>query len=251
MWVTLLAHVDHEELRSPRAIRLALSGPVRTFPRMLPLLVALLYGADIAAVYPLLKILFYNENCQKWMAQEIVVQETEIRKLDARIAEGEFILKFDNPQDPSLRNHFTELHNKKVALQQQIDSLEEQLEDPASLDPLKDRRTEARVRCEALRLDLTVSEASIDELNRYKEERVARPSSRPLDGRRATLEKERRRRRPGSAAITEPSRTSTATCPHDGFQTLLLLLAPGHGRASPSRGSSCSSRKCWSPTSCS
>ena len=26
---------------------------------------------------------------------------------------------------------------------------------------------------------------------------------------------------------------------------------PGHGRASPSRGSSCSSRKCWSPTSCS
>src|SRR4051812_29585791 len=49
------------------------------------LLVALLYGADIAAVYPLLKILFYNENCQKWLAQEMVVQETEIRKLDARI----------------------------------------------------------------------------------------------------------------------------------------------------------------------
>ena len=50
------------------------------------LVVALLYGADIAAAYPLLTILFYNENCQKWVAQQIVNQETEGRKSDARHA---------------------------------------------------------------------------------------------------------------------------------------------------------------------
>src|SRR6185369_10168481 len=51
------------------------------------LLVALLYGADIAAVYPLLKILFYNDNCQTWVAKEITLQEIEVRKIDSRLAE--------------------------------------------------------------------------------------------------------------------------------------------------------------------
>ncbi len=48
------------------------------------LMVALFYGTDIATVYPLLKILFYNDNCQKWVAQQIIDQETRnSRKIDA------------------------------------------------------------------------------------------------------------------------------------------------------------------------
>ena len=36
-------------------------------------MVALLWSANISAVYPLLKILFYSENCQTWVAEKIVV----------------------------------------------------------------------------------------------------------------------------------------------------------------------------------
>ena len=66
-------------------------------------LVALLYGADIAAVYPLLKILFYNDNCQTWVAKEIVLQEVEVRKIDARLAEVDFTAELDEPAGPAAR----------------------------------------------------------------------------------------------------------------------------------------------------
>ena len=76
------------------------------------LFVALLYGADIAAVYPLLKILFYNDNCQTWVAKEIVLQETEVRKVEARLAELTSSRSPDHSagQEPALRDHFTAVH---------------------------------------------------------------------------------------------------------------------------------------------
>src|SRR5437660_1210237 len=74
--------------------------------------VALLYGADIAAVYPLLKILFYNDNCQKWVAKEIVLQETEVRKINARIAELDLAAKLGAPAGQALKDHFTAVHQR-------------------------------------------------------------------------------------------------------------------------------------------
>src|SRR3954465_6125929 len=47
-------------------------------------LVALLWSANISAVYPLLKILFYSENCQTWVAEKIIALETDLRAIDAR-----------------------------------------------------------------------------------------------------------------------------------------------------------------------
>ena len=91
-WAALSLDADYEEFFPPRAIRLALSHPLWALAR-LTLMVALLYGADIAAVYPLLKILFYNENCQQWVVHQIETQAIEVRKIDARLAEVEFLTR--------------------------------------------------------------------------------------------------------------------------------------------------------------
>src|SRR6185437_10914274 len=98
------------------------------------LLVALLYGADIAAVYPLLKILFYNENCQTWVAQQIVVEETEVRKIDARLAEVDFIARLDaNQIGTVLPKHFSTVHTRRDQTQKEFQKRELELEDPALL----------------------------------------------------------------------------------------------------------------------
>src|ERR1700744_4916729 len=73
-------------------------------------MVALLYGGDIATVYPLLKILFYNENCQKWVAEKIVSQETELHALDAQLAEVAFVRGVRDTRDPLLVKHFVDVH---------------------------------------------------------------------------------------------------------------------------------------------
>ena len=44
------------------------------------IMVALLYVANISAVLPLLKILFYeSENCQKWIGEKIVTMPSSQR----------------------------------------------------------------------------------------------------------------------------------------------------------------------------
>src|SRR5215212_4126682 len=67
------------------------------------LMVALLWSANISAVYPLLKILFYeSENCQKWIAEKILAMETDVRAIDARLEEVDFIERLGNPKSPAL-----------------------------------------------------------------------------------------------------------------------------------------------------
>src|SRR5438067_13617251 len=54
-------------------------------------MVALLWSANISAVLPLLKILFYSENCQTWVTEKIVAMETDLRAIDARRDEVDLI----------------------------------------------------------------------------------------------------------------------------------------------------------------
>jgi ABC-type multidrug transport system fused ATPase/permease subunit len=48
---------------------------------------ALMWGANISAVYPLLKILFYSQNVQTWMAEKIEETDVEARVLQTRLDE--------------------------------------------------------------------------------------------------------------------------------------------------------------------
>jgi ABC-type multidrug transport system fused ATPase/permease subunit len=49
------------------------------------IMVALLWFTNLSAVYPLLQILFHSQNCQKWVAEEILSTEIAIEARQARL----------------------------------------------------------------------------------------------------------------------------------------------------------------------
>ena len=184
------------------------------------LLVAMLYGADIAAVYPLLRILFYNDNSQTWIAKEILAQETEVRKINARGAEVDFVSRLNPPPGPELRAHFREVHDRRESFKVQ----ESRLEEP----PLFGQREEAQLRDQAeidsLRREASITEASLDELNLYSAAYTKKPVSDYLPTRRGILDKERARATAWLARYRFIQPKINAYLPYKGFQTLLVLL---------------------------
>ena len=63
-------------------------------------LVAVLWGANIGAVYPLLKILFYSENCQKWVAEKIEsTDDRGPRRSTPGSSEVDFLEALGDPAD--------------------------------------------------------------------------------------------------------------------------------------------------------
>ena len=192
------------------------------------MLVAMLYGADIAAVYPLLKILFYNENCQKWVAKEIVRQETEVRKVDARLAEVDFISRVGVRRDPQLANHYNEVRKKHGEAFAAVENLEKQFDQgPALLGP-KDGDGRSQADLDQLRIELQVAYASLNELNELKGLIAAHendPNGFPLESRRLVLQKERDKASVWLNRYLWVQPVVNKYLPHKGFQTLLLLLA--------------------------
>jgi len=55
------------------------------------ILVAVMWSANIGAVSPLLQILFQNRNCQDWIAERIDAGATEVESLRARLGEIAFL----------------------------------------------------------------------------------------------------------------------------------------------------------------
>ncbi|MHC5544275.1 ABC transporter ATP-binding protein, partial [Singulisphaera rosea] len=100
------------------------------------MMVALLYATDIAMVLPLLKILFYNKDCQKWVAEEIVSQQTVLHAVVARIEEVDVVRQVRNPRDLKLVMHFREVHKARDEKQAEAQRLEARL-DQINLPPLQ------------------------------------------------------------------------------------------------------------------
>src|SRR5947199_4579262 len=61
------------------------------------LLVAVSWGGNIGAVYPLLQILIRSENCQQWIDQKIEATSVDDRSLQARLEELEVLTPLDVP----------------------------------------------------------------------------------------------------------------------------------------------------------
>ncbi len=190
------------------------------------LLVAVLYGADIAAVYPLLKILFYDDNCQKWVAQQIVLQETDVKKIEAQLDEVDFISRVLEPRDPASQAHVAALSAKRKQDQNEIGKLEERLDQAALLGPHDKAAQRDKADLDLLRRDLQVVEAALAELKRYKDERTKHPdtATQALPIRRASLEKDRQKASTWVARYRWLQPKVDRYLPHKGFQTLLLLL---------------------------
>ena len=188
-------------------------------------LVAMLYAGDIATVYPLLKILFYNENCQKWLAQEITRYETEIRKIDSRIAEVDFIAKVGAAPGPALKEHFRGVHLLKEARQAALLELERRFDqEPALLGQPNQNEVRDQAELDRRRLDLQIAEASLNELKWFSDEYNKAPKNNPLDARGLTHQKEKKAANTWLSWYRWAQPIVNHYLPHNGFQTLLLLL---------------------------
>lgn len=189
-------------------------------------MVALLYFADIMAVYPLLQILFKNENGQRWVAAKIVTLETDVRAVSLRAEEvaivGDFARREDL-HDARLRKHYAEVeHEYELRSKSLIDRKREH----SSLIPLAD----VGKRGELKPIDLTpfenearVADARFDELKKATKlaidgdlEGLARRGAelaRQLDSGKTWLDRYQR---------LQP--WVNRLLPSDGFKTLLVLL---------------------------
>ena len=186
-------------------------------------MVALLWSANISAVYPLLKILFYSENCQTWVAEKIVSMQTDLRALDARLEEVAAITKLGDPTGPGLKRHFKEVHVRRDAVLFAVQARERQYEDDAPM--LIHEKGANRAALDALRRDLQVAEARLDELKRFSAQRPLDARSASLEGRKSKLGRERRDLRDWLARYQWLLPKIDRFLPHKGFQTLLLLIA--------------------------
>ncbi|GAC1465649.1 MAG: ABC transporter ATP-binding protein [Isosphaeraceae bacterium] len=211
-----------------RLVRFALPYRVRFgLSLSCALVVALLYGADIAAVYPLLKILFYNENCQKWVAQQVVTQQTEGRKLEARLDEVNFIAALDDYRGPALRDHFGQVHQERDEKFRALNEVESHLDNPALVvrhDAVERRAPDV---VDSLRLDFQIAESRLEELKLFADQYARNPHSNSTDlaDRRLELKKEREKAGRWLRTYLRAQPLVDRYLPHKGFQTLLLLLA--------------------------
>jgi ATP-binding cassette, subfamily B, bacterial MsbA len=62
-------------------------------------LVAVFWGGNIGAVYPLLQILIRSENCQQWIDEKIESTSVEAQSLQARLDELEILTRLDVPNE--------------------------------------------------------------------------------------------------------------------------------------------------------
>jgi ABC-type multidrug transport system fused ATPase/permease subunit len=189
------------------------------------LLVAMLWSANISAVYPLLRILFYeSENCQKWVAEKIVALETDVEMIDARLDELRFIAAAGDPTGPKFKKHFQQVHVQREAKQRDVNDREQTLVNLVFQAPNDPRANQERAALDASRHNLQLAEARLSEQKRFTDQYIQDPRSTSIEGRRASLLKQRVEdvRAIGRYRWLQP--WINRYLPHKAFQTLLLLI---------------------------
>lgn len=189
------------------------------------MMVALLYAADIATVYPLLRILFYNDNCQKWVAEEILSLQTDLQATDARLAELDSMRGVQSKDDPKAKERLAFVRNALTDAKIKVVNLEATSDD-AGLRVHRGRNAANPnlANLKAARRELRVAEARFDEWDRLRERLALNPGAGALEERKATLEKERGKTEAWLRGYRWLQPRIERFLPHKGFQTLLLLL---------------------------
>lgn len=187
-------------------------------------MVALLWSANISAVYPLLKILFYSENCQKWIAERIVTQQTEVRKLDARLEEINQIQGMAHPTRIAMKDHFVVVNADFERKRAVVQELERAFNDGIALKGKPGPGNRDQILLQARQADQQVADARLDELKRTIELLPLDPDANPLDGRRAALLRERSNNSWWLSTYRWAQPKIDRFLPDKGFQTLVLLM---------------------------
>ncbi len=184
-------------------------------------LVALLWGANISAVYPLLQILFDDKNCQTWIAEKVESIETDIKADQAKVEELERVQRL-GPRDGSLRAHFEETRRRYTDLNAEVQTLQHRFDEMGTQGSRGRAQQKADLAVKLQALHVAKSRLSMLGTARTVM-REEGPSG--LDAPRESLLRSLREhgRWLGRYGWLQPR--ADRYLPHDGFHTLLLLLA--------------------------
>ncbi len=212
------------------------------------IVVALLFGANISAVLPLLKILFYDENCQVWLAKEIVHEQTHLAATRARFEELDAIERINNPAGAALKRHFETIHGERAAIEAEFQKLQRLYEtrawggigesrealpapEPANpvavADALADESREALLKkaLDDAQRNLDIADARLDEFKRYSNAYARRLFPYPFESRRAKIAAERASTEKWIGRYLWARPLVDRYLPHNSFNTLVLLIA--------------------------
>lgn len=222
-----------------RLVRYAWPYRVRFFLSLVcAVFVALLWSANIGAVYPLLTILFNNQNCRRWVADQIVRTETDLDSIAARAAELEFLRSWVAEGRPreALTARYDRWEREARAAGETVRRIERELLDAAPLPLPEEGGAGAGGGTPGVRnaqtplvpetRNLFVLQARLDEIRRARDwpnEPLELVETR-LDQREARLrgERDEASRWLGRYRAAQPFVNKYT--PDDGFQTLLLLM---------------------------
>ncbi len=147
-------------------------------------MVALLFFAELGAVYPLLHILFDSQNPQRWIAEKIEAAREELLVLEARQAEcqdNQALAAGGRPDAEELKRRIQAIHAEFTGKETALRGYERQVNDVELKEPADPRVRSQITRLAELRRDHKVAEA------RWKERAAC--SSLLLKGDAASLER--------------------------------------------------------------
>ncbi|GIW88797.1 MAG: ABC transporter ATP-binding protein [Isosphaeraceae bacterium] len=192
------------------------------------LMVAVLWFLNISAVYPLLQILFYHQNCQRWIGEQIAESETTIASLEARIGEVRAVQEVSAlPRAEAVATLRERYREKQAGADARLAALREaqrrlQEENPAPVAGFE--RAVPNAALGPLRQAHAVAMAAVDELdsamNRYRRGEIE-----SLRQREESLRRELGKARKNDSRLRWLEPFILRFLPSDGFRTLVLLLA--------------------------
>ena len=189
-------------------------------------MVAILFGANLGAVYPLLQILFRSEDCQHWIAEKVEATTSDVAILQARRDELEFLKTLSGIRDPRFVPRRNDLYELLKEEQETLRELKAKLVETATMGtessvlPIEMSVPEAQSR------PFRVVEARLDEINKS----VPLLQSDNAEGLTARFDKVSAEKASSAWWLSVYRRSQpwiNRYLPHNGFQTLVLLILLG------------------------
>jgi ABC-type multidrug transport system fused ATPase/permease subunit len=190
-------------------------------------MVAILWFANISAVYPLLQILFYHQNCQRWISQQISESDARIECLTARRTELASISEMGRASDwslPQLGQHMRDIEHSADEQLSQIRAAERSLAD----DPVGARggteRDAVKRELPTLQQAHLVATARADEIKNARDLYKAHDAY-ALERRTQAVGRDLAKAEQHAQRLRWLEPWIQRFLPNDGFRTLVLLIA--------------------------
>ncbi|MDX2036466.1 MAG: hypothetical protein SFX72_07430 [Isosphaeraceae bacterium] len=187
------------------------------------MLVALFWGANLGAVYPLLQILFRSENSQHWIAEKVESSTTEVACHEARLEELRYFRAATDLRDPLVKGRMKELIAARDREQEVVRGLKAKIVENVAEGEARTLMPPELVVSESQARALRIAEARIEEVGKALAARQEGRLDR-LDRRIEEVSDSRDRAENWLAIYQRAQPFINEWLPRNGFRTLLMLI---------------------------